>query len=70
MQFNSTFWTSFSMFSKHLEFLSFQIVHHILAETILNLFLSFAFSKTFLGIVQEMPLRFENPPYLLGVLAV
>uniref|UniRef100_A0A0V0GIA4 Putative ovule protein n=1 Tax=Solanum chacoense TaxID=4108 RepID=A0A0V0GIA4_SOLCH len=56
--------------SKHLEFLSFQIAHHIEAGIILHLVLSFArapassqlynASVTLLGIVQDMPLRLKK----------
>lgn len=42
MKFDLTFYTSFSELSKHLEFLSFQIVHQIQAGKILRLFLSLA----------------------------
>ena len=58
------------MHSKHLEFLSFQIVYHILAGIILHMFLTFAFSpaasqlfkasETFLGMVRDIPLRFKK----------
>ena len=66
MQLSFTLCTLFSMLSKHLEFLSFHIAHHIEAEISLHLPLSFSSthassqlfkaSKTFPGIVQEMPL--------------
>ena len=70
MQFSLTFCTLFSMLSKHLEFLSFQTAHQIAPGIILHLPLSLACtpsfpqlikaSATFLGMVQEMPLRLRN----------
>lgn len=68
MQFNMIFYTELLVSSKHLEFLSFQIVRRIQARTILHLSLSATPAPTssqlkrtlviFLGIVHTMPLRF------------
>lgn len=70
MRFNLTFCTSSSKLSKHLELLSFQIIHQIRAEAIIHLLLFLACdpipsqllsaSETLPGKDQNMALRFKK----------
>ena len=63
MKFNLIFCTSFSKLSKHLEFLSFQIVHQIQAGTILHLLLSLA-CEQFLSSVTSITVLHTNEALL------